>query len=1412
MTLISGGSVMSKKLILASLTIICLFFIFGFEIGVAATDQSLVSFSSGALLVEKASEYNPKWGSIWIMDGNPKTGWCCSSGEISNNVIVIELAERSMFDRLEFDTGHAEGKGRSAKDIIVELSDDSPTEGFTKIASVSLVDQEDNQSFPITVDKSGKWLRLTIQNNHGSSQYTELMDFRAFGKQLTKAQLPDVSGTYKTDFNDLHLQQQGTSVTGCYGYNKGLLNGSIEGRIMKFTWRGTSGKGPAVIIFTSDGEKFYGLWWYEGKEDSPGGIWNGIKTSQDIGDCPHWTGRAQEQLTGSWHEGQELEYNNKKEQANELKLGEDIEGFFQEKGDEDWYKLMVNVPGKNIIQVDLSAVPEVDSSVEIYDEQGNSLKIYNTGGKGEAEAIINLGVTEGIYYIKVGTRRDINQNDNYTLKTQLIGPWQEGQEFEVNDTKDQANELKLDQITTGYICTGDDVDWYKLSVNVPGKNIIRINLSAVPEVDSFIRIYDEEGNNLKEYNVGGKGEAEAIINLGVTEGIYYIAARGSSGMNQNDNYTLKTQLIGPWQEGQEFELNDEIEQANELKLDQIITGYICTGDDQDWYKLTVNVPGKSIIRIDLSAVPEINPYLQLYDEEGNRLKEYNVGGKGEAEAIINLGVTEGIYYIKVRASGMNQNDNYTLKTQLISPWQEGQEFELNDEIEQANELKLEEDMKGFFQEEYDEDWYTVTVPEKGLDILVMEVSAISQVNLSLTLLDDAGTTIKKVDMGDKGEKEMMVRMKFPSGKYYINVNGRQANNEEPYTLRVGKPTVTPATAEEVSQALTRALDYLARKQTKEGYWSQGRNDFKVGIAGLALQAFIGGECAKKDYSSNINAAINFLKTEYHPSSEYQSGTKDRAIYGGLLTDGKPMYEHAIATLALIEALVEMNDLSLAPIIEDALQLIIRAQNTEHKPEQLGGPINADSKYSGGWRYDPNSTDSDISITCWQILALKGALSAGFSIPDWSLPKAADYLRSLYDEDYHTFGYTSPAGESCARAGMGTLGLQLSGYPDDPLIKPALRYMQDNAPTWEFEDPGDGYSFYYWYYGSRAMLLAGGEYWRIWKNWTCRLLVDHQNSDGSWTGAQKEEEMEIYTTALGALMLELCCGHLPVYMHEKVRIPIMPGLVKVNFKEGLAQETTKNVELILDASNSMWGQIKGESKISIAKEVLKQIIVGLPEDLNVGLRLYGHRYKVEDERACQDTELTIPIGPLQKDQLIQTIEKITPRGKTPLVYSILQSPQDFINLKGGTVVLISDGIESCEGDIKSIATKLKESGIELTVNIIGFGIKEEEARKQLETIAESTGGIYLDAKDSQELLSSLQQTLKIEYDLIDEKGKVKASGFVGGEAISILEGEYILQLKLEPTFLETKVVVSPAKTSVFLLKKEEGKWTIKQQNE
>jgi len=218
---------MSKKLIFISLMILFQFYNFGFCSDANVTDTSLVSFSSGALLVKKFPGYDSQWDNIWIIDENPKTGWCCPKGNILNNGCVIELAEKSVFERVEFDTGSIDGIGRGAKHIVIELSNDSPSEGFTQILSASLVDKKDHQSFPVIVDTFGKWIRLIIKNNHGSSDYTELMDFRAYGKQLTKTKLPDVSGTYKTNYNDFHIRQQGTSFTGCYEYEKGLLNGGV---------------------------------------------------------------------------------------------------------------------------------------------------------------------------------------------------------------------------------------------------------------------------------------------------------------------------------------------------------------------------------------------------------------------------------------------------------------------------------------------------------------------------------------------------------------------------------------------------------------------------------------------------------------------------------------------------------------------------------------------------------------------------------------------------------------------------------------------------------------------------------------------------------------------------------------------------------------------------------------------------------------------------------------------------------------------------------------------------------------------------------------------------------------------------------------------------------------------------------
>jgi len=865
--------------------------------------------------------------------------------------------------------------------------------------------------------------------------------------------------------------------------------------------------------------------------------------------------------------------------------------------------------------------------------------------------------------------------------------------------------------------------------------------------------------------------------------------------------------LSSWsQSGSESEPNDERDHANELRLGQAVEGLFQVEDDEDWYKFVVSQSGKNIIRIDLTGVAGVNSYLEIYNDKEEKLKESDIGDDGEGEAIINFGVTEGIYYIEVGGRQKNEKDKYLLSTKLLGPWQEDQEFEPNDELEQANKIKLGKVVKGFAYPDTDKDWYAVTVPESGLDILIVELSALDGVDLLLELLDADGRELKQANNGEIDEKEMIVRMKVKPGKYYIMVNNYGFNTETAYTLRAGKPTVPPATPEEVNKALTKALDGLARTQLKEGEWSS--NVSAIGISGLALMAFLGAECIQKDYIQNIKAAVNFLKSKYLPSSNYESGSKERAYYGGLIASAySTMYEHAIATLALIEAIVNDNDLNLEPMIEDALQLILRVQNTEHKPVLLGGPINDQSDYYGGWRYDPDSTESDMSVSGWQILALKGALSAGFEIPEWSLSNAAHFLRACYDKDEQAFTYQpGGGGVGCARTGIGALGLQLCGYPDDPFIPPALRFMQNNPPLWAIEEPGEGWPFYYWYYGTRAMLKAGGEDWRIWKTWMCRLLVDNQNDDGSWDSEQNEAGMGVYSTSLGALMLEFCCGHVPIYMREKIQ---MPGLVEVAFKEEAKKQATKNVELILDASNSMWGQIEGESKIAIAKSVLNQIINGLPDEMNVGLRIYGHRYPLNDKRACQDTQLVVGIGAVAKDRLIESINKIQPKGKTPLVYSVLQAGKDFEQIANGSIILITDGIESCHGDINSIAPALKKLGIGLKVHIVGFDIKEAASRQQLETIAKSTGGVYLDAKDSQQLLSSLQQTLQIEYIVLDEKGGIKGKGFVGGKPLRVMGGSYRLRLLLEPEPLEIMITVKPGHKSIFLLTKEKENWAIKE---
>ncbi len=264
-----------------------------------AAQPSLVSFSAGALLVQKPQEYDDSWSAFWLLDERAESGWATPKGTITPQVIVIALPERTVLKRLEFDTANTDGDGdggRGAKDISIEISDTSAKDGFKKIADVSLKDRADRQSFPVAAEVPGRYLRLTVKNNHGSPDYIELMDFRGYGIQLTHTPFADISGTYETNFNDFHVRQQGTSVTGCYEHKDGILSGGIEGRIMKITWVEGENRGPALLVFSPDGKQVFGLWWTAGGDSAPGGTWNGTKKSNTVGTCPHWAGGAREQM------------------------------------------------------------------------------------------------------------------------------------------------------------------------------------------------------------------------------------------------------------------------------------------------------------------------------------------------------------------------------------------------------------------------------------------------------------------------------------------------------------------------------------------------------------------------------------------------------------------------------------------------------------------------------------------------------------------------------------------------------------------------------------------------------------------------------------------------------------------------------------------------------------------------------------------------------------------------------------------------------------------------------------------------------------------------------------------------------------------------------------------------------------
>ncbi|MGM0517140.1 MAG: VWA domain-containing protein, partial [Pseudomonadota bacterium] len=186
------------------------------------------------------------------------------------------------------------------------------------------------------------------------------------------------------------------------------------------------------------------------------------------------------------------------------------------------------------------------------------------------------------------------------------------------------------------------------------------------------------------------------------------------------------------------------------------------------------------------------------------------------------------------------------------------------------------------------------------------------------------------------------------------------------------------------------------------------------------------------------------------------------------------------------------------------------------------------------------------------------------------------------------------------------------------------------------------------------------------------------------------------------------------------------------------QAAQNLLFIMDASGSMWGQVEGQSKIAVAREVMTDLVAELPDDARAGLVAYGHNRKGD----CSDIETLRPLGPLDRQGLIGQIEGLNPKGKTPITATVRHVVQELRTLEEPTsVVLVSDGLESCGGDPCAAVREAREAGIDFRMHVVGFDLGEADTA-QLQCMAEAADGRYYEAANATELAEALQEAVQV----------------------------------------------------------------------
>ncbi len=318
--------------------------------------------------------------------------------------------------------------------------------------------------------------------------------------------------------------------------------------------------------------------------------------------------------------------------------------------------------------------------------------------------------------------------------------------------------------------------------------------------------------------------------------------------------------------------------------------------------------------------------------------------------------------------------------------------------------------------------------------------------------------------------------------------------------------------------------FLVRAQLPDGMIQEQdkRENHGVAMTALALMglASVGHQPADKTTEGEVmrKAVAFLLRTDVTPANGY---------YGQ--RDGSRMYGHGIVTLALTELLGMGADKAQDALLRERAQrgvnLILAAQRVKKH----------DPRFIGGWRYAPDAGDADLSVTVWQLLALRSAKNAGLVVPKEAIDAAVGYLRRSYvstrdaqgriRDPKSAFGYVPGQPPQYAMAAAGLLAMQVCGLHDAPEVLGAAAWLRESKPVWETQ-----WFFYGTYYYAQGMHKRGGDLAGEARDRVETVLLANQHADGSWSGADGSESGQgrVYCTSLALLSLSVRHHYLPIY--------------------------------------------------------------------------------------------------------------------------------------------------------------------------------------------------------------------------------------------------------------------------------------------